>query len=125
MSRSKMDAPPCCPFGIFSLESNLEWKACTFNNLYPRDILMIFGVHIYIRSRWCVAFQNGCFRLLPFELSPMNELYRGKLVRSITLIPLEIFDDIWYAFILGQDDMSHARMVAPPCYPFQLSSYEL
>ena len=27
----------------------------------------------------------------PFELSPLNELYRGKHVRSITLIPLEIF----------------------------------
>ena len=23
----------------------------------------------------------------PFELSPLNELYRGKLVHSITLIP--------------------------------------
>ena len=27
----------------------------------------------------------------PFELSSLNELYRGKLVRSITLIPFEIF----------------------------------
>ena len=28
---------------------------------------------------------------LPFELSPLNELYMGKLVRSITLIPFVIF----------------------------------
>ena len=27
----------------------------------------------------------------PFELSSLNELNRGKLVRSITLIPFEIF----------------------------------
>ena len=27
----------------------------------------------------------------PFELSPLNALYSGKLVRSITLIPYEIF----------------------------------
>ena len=28
----------------------------------------------------------------PFVLSPLNELFRGKLVHSITLIPFEIFD---------------------------------
>ena len=27
----------------------------------------------------------------PFELSPLNELYRGKLVPSVTLKPYEIF----------------------------------
>ena len=27
----------------------------------------------------------------PFELSLLNELYKGKLVRSITFIPFEIF----------------------------------
>ena len=27
----------------------------------------------------------------PFELCRLNELYRGKLVCSITLIPFEIF----------------------------------
>ena len=27
----------------------------------------------------------------PFELSPLNELYREKLVRLITHIPIEIF----------------------------------
>ena len=27
----------------------------------------------------------------PFEISPLNELYSGKLVRSITLIPYENF----------------------------------
>ena len=31
----------------------------------------------------------------PFELSPLNELYRAKLVHSITLIPFEIFEDNW------------------------------
>ena len=27
----------------------------------------------------------------PFKLSHLNELYRGNLVRSITLVPYEIF----------------------------------
>ena len=27
----------------------------------------------------------------PFEISPLNELYMGKLVRSITALPFEIF----------------------------------
>ena len=27
----------------------------------------------------------------PFDLSSLNELYRGKPVRSITVIPFEIF----------------------------------
>ena len=40
---------------------------------------------------------------------------------SITLIPFEIFDDIWYTFISSQDGVSHAVMVVPPCCPFELS----
>ena len=31
----------------------------------------------------------------PFQLSPLNDLYSGKRVHSIILIPLKIFDDIW------------------------------
>ena len=59
----------------------------------------------------------------PFELSPLNELYRGKLVHSITLIGFETryFDDIWCTYISGQDDVWRAKMVAPPCYPFEFS----
>ena len=57
----------------------------------------------------------------PFELSPLNELYKGKLVRSKTHIPFEIFDDIWYTCISGQDDVSRARVVALLCWPFELS----
>ena len=44
----------------------------------------------------------------PFELSPLNEHYRGKLVRTITLIPLRYFDNICYSLISSQDRMSHA-----------------
>ena len=54
----------------------------------------------------------------PFELSPLNELYRGKLVRSITLRLFEIF------MIFGRricQVKTRARMVAPPWYPFELS----
>ena len=58
---------------------------------------------------------------LPFELSPLNELYRGTLVRLITLLPFEYFDDIWYTCISGQDGVSRARMIAFPCFHFELS----
>ena len=55
----------------------------------------------------------------PFELFPLNELYWGKLVRSITLIPLEIF---WlvYMYIRSQDGVQRARMCALS-WPFELS----
>ena len=33
--------------------------------------------------------KNGCFLLLSFELSPLNELNSGKLVPSITLYTLQ------------------------------------
>ena len=48
---------------------------------------MIFGIHVYQAKTVCCV-QNDCW---PFELSPLNELYSGKLVRSITLIPFVIF----------------------------------
>ena len=37
-------------------------------------------------------------------------------MHSITLLTFEIFDDIWYTCtcMSGQDDVSRARMVAPP-----------
>ena len=57
----------------------------------------------------------------PFELSPLNELYMGKLVRSIPLIPYEIFDDILYTCISGQDSVSHARMIALSYWLFESS----
>ena len=38
---------------------------------------------MYIRWRRCVACKNGCSPLMFFELSPLNELYRGKLVRPL------------------------------------------
>ena len=54
--------------------------------------MLIFGIHIYyIRSRQCVTFKMVASPCCLFELSPLNELYRGKLVRSITLVPFELF----------------------------------
>ena len=41
-----------------------------------------------------------------FELAPLNKLYWGKIVRSITLIPFKIFDDIWYTHISDHDGVS-------------------
>ena len=50
----------------------------------------------------------------PFDVSPLNELYRRKLERSITLIPFEI--------IFGRQVYQvNARMVALPCWPIDLS----
>ena len=65
--------------------------------------------------------EYGYSSLLAFELLPLNELYWGKLVRLITLLPLRYFDDIWYTCISDQDSLSHARMVAPLCWHFELS----
>ena len=45
----------------------------------------------------------------------------GKLVRAITLIPSRYFDDNWYAYISGQDDVLRAIMVTPPCHYLELS----
>ena len=42
-------------------------------------------------------------------------------MQSITLIPFEIFNDIWYTYMSGQDDLWRARMVAPAFYTFELS----
>ena len=42
-------------------------------------------------------------------------------MHSITLIPCEIFYDIWYTYMSGQDNVTHAIMVALPCCPFGLS----
>ena len=46
----------------------------------------------------------------PFELSPLNEFYRGKLVHSITL---RYFNDIWCKYISGEDGVSHTRGLLP------------
>ena len=51
---------------------------------------MIFGIHIYQVKIVC-HFNTVAPPCCPLELSLLNELYRGKLVRSITLIPFEIF----------------------------------
>ena len=60
----------------------------------------------------------------PFELSPLNVLYRGTLMGSITLkYPLRYVDDIWHTCISGQDCVSHARTVGPLCCPFELSPF--
>ena len=52
---------------------------------------MIFGIHVDQVKTVC-HMQEW---LLPFadilRLSPLNELYRGKLVRFIMFIPFEIF----------------------------------
>ena len=52
----------------------------------------------YFDDNWytCISGQDGVLRVFalscwPFELSPLKDLYRGKLMRPITLIPIEIF----------------------------------
>ena len=41
-------------------------------------------------------------------------------MRPISIIPFEIFSDIWYTYISGEDGVSYTRMDAPPSYAFQL-----
>ena len=63
-------------------------KTCAFNNSY---IFIIFCTHVYqVNMMWHNA-RMVAFPCWHFELSPLNELYRGKLVGSIMLIPFEIF----------------------------------
>ena len=59
----------------------------------------------------------------PFELSPLNELYIERLCAQYLLYPLRYFDDIWYTYISGQDEMSRAIIVSPPGCPFELSPF--
>ena len=44
-----------------------------------------------------------------FEFSTLNELYRGKLVRSSCLYPLRYFDDIWYTYIYQVKTACHIQ----------------
>ena len=78
---------------------------------------MIFSIHI-CQLRVIMVAPLCC----PFELSPLNELYRRKLVRSITLIQMRYYDDIWNTYIPGQDGVSQVRMVSSHCCPIALSS---
>ena len=52
---------------------------------------MIFGIQIYQVKTMLLHARIVTPPRYPFELSPLNEPYRGKLVRSITLIPFESF----------------------------------
>ena len=46
-------------------------------------------------------------------LPRMNVRVEGLCTQKL-LLPLINFDDIWNTYISGQDDMSHAKMVAHP-----------
>ena len=64
-------------------------KLVCFMTLIPfGDIFMIFRIHIYISCQDSVSRATMvALPCRPFELSPLNGLYKGKLV----LIPFEIF----------------------------------
>ena len=68
--------------------------------LIPLEIFWWYLVGMFIRSRQCTAVKNGCPPCCPFELSCLNELYRGKHVHSITHLPFEIF--WWYLVYICQ-----------------------
>ena len=50
---------------------------------------MTYCKHIYLVKTVC-HMQECVPPCYPFELSPLNDLNRGKLVSSISLIPLDI-----------------------------------
>ena len=54
---------------------------------------MIFGIHIISEVKTVSVTGARMFAPpdCPFELSVLNELYRGKLVSSITFLPFEIY----------------------------------
>ena len=123
MSHVIMIALPCWYFELSPLNELYSGKLVHLITLIPFEI---FGMHVmYIRSRLNVECKNCSSPLLHFELSPLNQLNRGKFVRSITLIPFEMFDDKCYTYISGPEAVSRARMVAPPCCPFELSPLNL
>ena len=57
-----------------------------------------------------------------FELSPFNELFKGKTYQCL-LHNFHTLSDILiiYSIILGQDSVSHVKIVALPCFLFELS----
>ena len=44
-----------------------------------------------------------------------------RIYENIRVSPFEIFYDIKYKYVSGQDGVSRACMVAPLCCPFELS----
>ena len=113
MSHVIMIALPCLYFELSPLNELYCGKLARLITLIPFEI---FGMHVMYISE-C---KNCSSPWLHVKLSPLNELYRGKFVRSITLISFEMVDDNWYTYtcISGQEAVSRARMVAPPCCPF-------
>ena len=75
-------------FGIHVYQVNNSYTFC--------DILMIFGINVYqVNTVWRA--RMGALPCWSFELSPFNEFYRGKLMRSKTLISyyFRYFAYIW------------------------------
>ena len=79
----KNGCSPLLPFWVISLELTLEWKACALKSY----TLLIYFDDIWYRSRRCVKFKNDWSPLLSIELSPLNNLKRGKL---LPLLPIEL-----------------------------------
>ena len=50
----------------------------------------------------------------------MNFRVESLCIQKISYY-LRYFDDIWYTYMSGQDNVLHARIVAPPHYPSELS----
>ena len=52
---------------------------------------MRFGIHVnWVKQDGMSRAKMVALPFWPFDSYSLNELYRGKLVRSITLIPFEI-----------------------------------
>ena len=48
------------------------------------EIFCRYLEYIYVRSRRRIAYKTGCLPIaILFELSPLNEIYRGTIVSSI------------------------------------------
>ena len=99
VSSARTSAPPpphCWPFELSPLSELYRGKLVRSITLKPFEFFWWYLVYIYIRSRWCGACKNGCSPCCPFEVFSLNELYRGQLVHSITIIP---FDILWWYLV--------------------------
>ena len=113
----------CWPFELPPLNELYRGKLVLSIILIPFEIFRC-SVYMFIRSRRCVTFKNGCFPMLAFWVSSLNEFYTGKLVRSIMLLPFEIFlCKLIYIYIRSRQCVTY-KSGCSPLLPFRVISLE-
>ena len=79
--------------------------------LIPFEIVCLYLVCVYIRSRRRVACNNGCSPLLEYWVISLE--WTLKVKACALLYPLRYFDHIWYTYISCQDDVCMQEWLPP------------